>query len=83
MQRVAVYGEGDVMRGEGQMVDAARVVLASGAARVLAQHFYEAFELVVLYVRLQRFGKSTSSSCQGTSSMKPPLASGWQSAKGI
>ena len=55
MQRIAVYGEGDVMRGKGQMVDAAWVVFASGAARVLAQHLHETLELVALDMRLAAF----------------------------
>ena len=57
MQRIAVYGESDVICGKGQMVDAAWVVLASGAARVLAQHLHETLELVALDMRLQCFGK--------------------------
>ena len=81
MQRIAVYGESDVICGKGQMVDAAWVVLASGAARVWRSTSTRPSSLSPPICACSVSGKSTSSSCQGALSMKPPVASGWQSAK--
>lgn len=87
MQHVSIHGERDIKPGICQMIDAVGLVLASGTARILAQNFDKTFELRCLRkrykTRAQLIGKSTSSSCQGASSIHPPVASGWQSAKGI
>ena len=57
MQLVPVYGEGDVEPGECHAVHAFGLVLAAGAARVLAQHLDDPGDLVGGHARAQLFGE--------------------------